>query len=900
MSEVVTVQLQEATPVVGTDPHAREVPEELPKYSDILRQPSLAATAAVASVSSSYARRDLDAFAARTLSPRVQAVLDQPFGKPNRNQCFLSEPVFRHILAPLLKSNFLSAGDWSILSATCRTVHSFLHLWNECSAIDPTPVRGFNTTWEAQTTINHDHVKQATAALLQRFDGDAGALVRWIGGPHVGAYRNVDQIINDLRGTVPDSDLADLQRLYTSGMPAVFNAEETEANYRAYEQYGNHSSINEDPDLALQALIKEQKKGWCIVLDKRVLPFLLNAHLTPIGLINVGHAFKKLRLIWDASFRPEAWCNAINDMSSLDTEPPITFADAFDVFLIYLANLRVSYPDEEIYLGEDDVGGAFKHSKIHPDLVGAHASIQSNYVVLATGSTFGGKTSPSNWNTLAVCRQYRAQHLWHQPDIVERAAPYLPPIVLADPPSATEKAAFARIERDDSLPGVFDAQGNRTAPPYSHWVDDNSYADVRAHMHRTVSASAIGLFDVLGYPDPRVPNPLSEEKLNTTYTHQRKIVGYLVDSRAMTVGLLPTKREEAVRQLSNWLQKTEYTLREAATLNGMIESMARYNRWGRTYLTALQHEIRTALTARYGKLMRDSKAQRRAQQVAERLPRSAIHRTCSLVARHIARALWSNRIKIGNTAEVKANIRLLRDLLANPINKWEEPIAFITPRTPHATSVGDASGVGGGAYCEHLRFWFDITWSEAVRHALETRKIDINCLEFIVVILQYAAAIERFKNLPAETLRQLFPSGICSQFPVVLVMTDNTSAAAWATKLSTSSTKNGHNLILVFAELLRQSAIGINSEHIRGVDNEVADFLSRPDSLLLLRPARIAQIFQKYNYLQTWHFFQPSPGLLQLLASSLSKKPSPDRPVLPRRLGHFVPDAYSTSNSPTI
>jgi hypothetical protein len=123
-------------------------------------------------------------------------------------------------------------------------------------------------------------------------------------------------------------------------------------------------------------------------------------------------------------------------------------------------------------------------------------------------------------------------------------------------------------------------------------------------------------------------------------------------------------------------------------------------------------------------------------------------------------------------------------------------------RTPHATSIGDASGVGGGANYERLQFWFDITWSEKVRQALESKQVDINCLEFIVVLLQYAAAIERFRHLPNAIRHWLYPSGTCSQFPVVLMLTDNTSAAAWAKKLSTSTAKTGHHLILVFAELL--------------------------------------------------------------------------------------------------
>jgi hypothetical protein len=54
---------------------------------------------------------------------------------------------------------------------------------------------------------------------------------------------------------------------------------------------------------------------------------------------------------------------------------------------------------------------------------------------------------------------------------------------MAQPPTANEQSKFAKIERDASLPGVYDAQGKRIAPPYSHWVDDNSYADVREHMH---------------------------------------------------------------------------------------------------------------------------------------------------------------------------------------------------------------------------------------------------------------------------------------------------------------------------------------------------------------------------------------------------------------------------------
>jgi hypothetical protein len=130
------------------------------------------------------------------------------------------------------------------------------------------------------------------------------------------------------------------------------------------------------------------------------LPFILHSHLIPISIINVGHPYKKARLIHNASYWPEPWATTINDMTDCSTKPAIMFGPAFDTFLFGVANLRMSHPNNEIYLGKDDVGGAFRYNKYHPDDVGAHAYELSGQAVLPTGSTFGGTTSPPNWNAL--------------------------------------------------------------------------------------------------------------------------------------------------------------------------------------------------------------------------------------------------------------------------------------------------------------------------------------------------------------------------------------------------------------------------------------------------------------------------------------------------------------------
>jgi len=49
-------------------------------------------------------------------SPRIQALVNQLFGKENLLQCFKSEARFSHVLIPLRRSGFLCPTEWASLS----------------------------------------------------------------------------------------------------------------------------------------------------------------------------------------------------------------------------------------------------------------------------------------------------------------------------------------------------------------------------------------------------------------------------------------------------------------------------------------------------------------------------------------------------------------------------------------------------------------------------------------------------------------------------------------------------------------------------------------------------------------------------------------------------------------
>jgi hypothetical protein len=171
-------------------------------------------------------------------------------------------------------------------------------------------------------------------------------------------------------------------------------------------------------------------------------------------------------------------------------------------------------------------------------------------------------------------------------------------------------------------------------------------------------------------------------------------------------------------------------------------------------------------------------------------------------------------------------------------------------------------------------------------------------LEFIVVILQLIAAVIRLASLSASDRHAVFPDGLPTM-PVLLCLTDNSSAKAWANRVTTKSPQ-GQHLIGIYAEILRTYNIGLNYDHIAGVENEMADFISRPTHFNLPHSERAEQIFQKYAFMRTWDYFLPSPEILQLLASLLFTEVSQDHPRLPANFGRFVPTGSTISSSQSL
>ena len=155
-------------------------------------------------------------------------------------------------------------------------------------------------------------------------------------------------------------------------------------------------------------------------------------------------------------------------------------------------------------------------------------------------------------------------------------------------------------------------------------------------------------------------------------------------------------------------------------------------------------------------------------------------------------------------------------------------------------------------------------------------------LEFLTEIVNYAAL---------TVYVQAHPKAAGHQYPILLNWTDNTTAKAWIRKAALKS-QVAKNLQYILCGLMINNPLGVTCHHIAGDKNITADTLSRIYTNSNIPPTPHS-LLQNLPKLQGYARFHPSPELLSLLFSALSRefKPGLHRPKM---LGHFCP-ASNTS-----
>ena len=96
-------------------------------------------------------------------------------------------------------------------------------------------------------------------------------------------------------------------------------------------------------------------------------------------------------------------------LSDPELEPKIKYGSTFLRHLQRIWKLRISYPNRDLYLWDDDITGAFRLIKYNPDIASTFAANIMGTLWILTGQVFGSNTSPQKFESAANARELVAE-----------------------------------------------------------------------------------------------------------------------------------------------------------------------------------------------------------------------------------------------------------------------------------------------------------------------------------------------------------------------------------------------------------------------------------------------------------------------------------------------------------
>lgn len=820
----------------------------------------------------------------------------------SRERCYKVEASFETSLPFLVRDGWLddevvSPGwatadtTWDAKVAISQLGEDYARLIEEVprlAKLDFSPLLEPRHDYATQTSIPQERIDMMGAAYLHY--GDMGLVARYVDGEFLGAWRDHDAILDAVAPHVSEEVREHMDRVLNLQVPASFNWEEPAWHKAAFLNRGNSTTVARHAEEVTKTLNKEERNHHVMPFPGWLCRFASTARHVPQTVIDKEG--KSLRLIWNGTDKAYYYEDAMNDPAITPTtkELECTFGYVYLAFCVWLWNLRISYPDEEIYLAFIDISSCFRWPRICPDLIGAFGFVIGQIYFAANAMVFGSVVSASTWEPFRRAIAALATGLYDTAGLVEKHAKLLSLVKWVR--SVDGSVRFARATACGLNPGVFDSDGKRKPTPHWIYVDDNLLADILSGMRKTLAAAVEAIFTVLGRPktDLRKCAVALDKWEKLVVSYRLVLLGLEFNTRLMTVGIPDKFRREVCELLhKHWhAARVSFDIGEIEQLIGKLGRIAQvfrpmYHLMGSLY-KSVAHSLRDNeqylinVSSQFRAMMKRTKLRL--------LPDSPDRdvREVRFAARQTARKV--HRCK--QTFTICATLREELAFITALLDDWEiplcTPIGHIVPREPRWTIAGDACTSGGGGWSTDLRVWWHWDFTEEIirRAALgkrNSRRISINVLETVVIIINYAAAMYacHIDGLPLD------------DFPVLLNLCDNTSACSWINKRCRDSLI-GRRLGRMFAGMLLNNALGIQAEWLSTHANVIADEVSRvkrQDG----GDYDYSQLLSRFPELQSCRRFHPSPTLLSLISSVLVDNVSPDPLMLsklePKTLGSF-------------
>ena len=817
-----------------------------------------------------------------TIIPSISNLVTAPIMRPNIRRVYRVKDldIYNVLVIALRHQGILKrVYDYAIeeedYRSMCLVSKRFAKVTIETKrllSVDFTPLRHPRIGYANQTEVSLERVDMMAAAMIH-YGLNPGMLVRYLGGEYTGAYRDIKMLKEKLMPHVPVDDMSQIMRILTSGCPADFALEESAASKALMIKRGNQKNFVMNEEKVRKTVNKEDRFSHLIPLPPWILDCSPYCRHNSQGIII--KAGKNDRVVWDASTKFAYDDLVLNEHTPTDDEAPITFGITKMQFYIWVYNMRISFPDTVILAAMADVKACFRFPRIHPDLTGAFGFLADAFYCLATAMVFGSVTSASSWEPFRRAIETMTTVYFPQKDLVQKHKKYLDMLIWDS--SCSKEKDFVTAKPCPLNPGILDEQGKMKPLRALMYVDDALMAAPgRKHMEQLLAAAIEAIFTVMGLPDTEVRQcSLAMDKwVGHVVGESQIMLGIDMNFSQLDVGVSDQYRKECIDLIDiSWPKsRVMFTAKCASKLLGKLARLSEGANWVFHLMSHIYASVGFALQENRKFLAQSS---HRFQNLAHKIqmrdfkhsdnPAKELHFALKEAARMVHKAPL--RYRINKT--MKDELDFIRQALAFGSDiPWRTKLGLIIPRIPLWQQFGDASLLAGGGFSIDLRFIWQLYFPDKVvqRTLLHNRDgrngqlISINVLEFVVVVISYAAAYT------AVTTEQVTDDPC----PIVLNVTDNMSALNW-TMHACKKSAIGRRLARFFCGLLIGSPLGINSKWISTKQNTIADEISRlkrnscPDTSNNLPTFAYTSLKQKFKELKVCRSFQPSQELLSMI-----------------------------------
>jgi hypothetical protein len=253
-------------------------------------------------------KRILDKYVYKFGSGYQESIINKKKGKLNHEDLFPSSPSSRRCMKPstykyyqvkeLTKNNIITivireymAFSKNELSSICLLNTDFVEMipkLQQWLQIDFPLLCEPRLNYKSQIKINPHQVSMANAAMAH-FGLDLGRFIIWMGGKYTGQHQDTHSTLAAVQGHVLTDDYAHMKRILHDGCPAQLDFEEPHSNKIEMVECGNSKSFNNNTNLVLKTMNKEDWYSHLIPLDEIMCHFSpYCCHTTQTMVIKAG------------------------------------------------------------------------------------------------------------------------------------------------------------------------------------------------------------------------------------------------------------------------------------------------------------------------------------------------------------------------------------------------------------------------------------------------------------------------------------------------------------------------------------------------------------------------------------------------------------------------------------